>query len=355
MVHSAVVRQVFVVLAVFALASPCACSPREVAPTEALPPLPRAGAATLADAERLDTESITKEDAADLTGALATATNALHIREQLPAADTIIARSLVRVAHLQWLLGRYVEAGAAIDRALPILERDDPDSAYVGSAVLVRAITMLHEHRYADAKPLLARALTLLKPAGTAFAMDYLEAMDDMGLVYKAQGDTERALNLYVDALAFGENTFGKDSFKLASVVGNYGETLRRQGDYTRAVTTLERAIRLAERAYGPDSRHAAADINNLAVAYQQQGNLAGAEPLFRRALSITERDMGPDDVATAQEYMNLGNVLCQLGNATEGRPLYLRGLDVFERHLGPDDGETLAAKNTLNTLVSCR
>jgi tetratricopeptide (TPR) repeat protein len=155
------------------------------------------------------------------------------------------------------------------------------------------------------------------------------------GLLAESQGDANRAVAQYVEALKLDPNH--KNSlFHLGAL---YTQT----GHYNEAVTTWQR--------YMKATNYAPASYNNLALCYEQAGKLDEAEKTYRAGIAKDPADTscrlnyglmlarhGRMDDATAQlqtvctpaevQY-NLGSVFEQQGNKEEARRRYQRALEL--------------------------
>ena len=76
----------------------------------------------------------------------------------------------------------------------------------------------------------------------------------------------------------------------------------RAQGRYAEAEPLSNRALAISEKALGPEHPDVASTSEQPRGALQAQGRYAEAEPLHKRALAIGEKALGPEhpDVATA-------------------------------------------------------
>ncbi|MBV8234437.1 MAG: tetratricopeptide repeat protein [Acidimicrobiia bacterium] len=101
-------------------------------------------------------------------------------------------------------------------------------------------------------------------------------------------------------ALALREQALGPDHPDTATCLHNLAALYDAQGRYAEAEPLRRRALAVHERALGPDHPATATSLNGLALLYDAQGRSAEAEPLYRRALAICEQALGPDHPHTA-------------------------------------------------------
>jgi CHAT domain-containing protein len=98
--------------------------------------------------------------------------------------------------------------------------------------------------------------------------------------VYGHLGRYAEAEPLLKRALAIREKSLAATDPQVATALSNLAELYRAQGRYAEAEPLWERALHIDEKALAPDDRHIATDLNNLALLYYVQGRYAEAEPL---------------------------------------------------------------------------
>jgi tetratricopeptide (TPR) repeat protein len=81
------------------------------------------------------------------------------------------------------------------------------------------------------------------------------------------------------------------------------------QGQYARAEPLYQRSLGICEKALGPEHPNVATSLNNLAGLYSDQGRYAEAEPLLQRSLSIREKALGPEHPNVALNINNLAGL----------------------------------------------
>src|SRR5271157_893836 len=151
-------------------------------------------------------------------------------------------------------------------------------------------------------------------------------------------------------ALAIREVALGLDHPDTAASLNNLAELLRARGRYEEAKPLYCRALAIHE-AQGPDRPNTAASLNNLAALLRDQGLYEEAEPLLRRALAIREVALGPNDPDTAASLNTLAELLRARGRYEEAKPLYCRALAIHEAQ-GPDHPNMAASLNNLRALL---
>jgi CHAT domain-containing protein len=108
--------------------------------------------------------------------------------------------------------------------------------------------------------------------------------LNNLALLYRAQGKVTDAEPLYKRALTIAEKTLGPDHSNVGMTLNNLAFLYESQGRYADAEPLYKRALAIGEEALGPDHPKVATLVNNLAELYQAQGRYAAALPLVRTA-----------------------------------------------------------------------
>ena len=82
------------------------------------------------------------------------------------------------------------------------------------------------------------------------------------------------------------EKTQGRDHSDVPRNLNNMALLYEAQGRYAEAEPLLTRALAIDEKAFGPDHRNVATVLNNLAALYDTQGRYAEAKELAEHALN---------------------------------------------------------------------
>ena len=96
----------------------------------------------------------------------------------------------------------------------------------------------------------------------------------------------------------------------VATALNNLALLYEAQGRRADAEPLYKRALAIEEKTLGLDHSYGAVSLNNLAVLYQARGRYADAEPLYKRALA-REKTLGPDDPDVAVSLINYSDLGC--------------------------------------------
>ena len=146
-------------------------------------------------------------------------------------------------------------------------------------------------------------------------------SLNNLAILYDAQGKYAETEPLYKRALAIAEKTLGPDHLQVAIFLNNLADLYRLQGRYAESEPLSKRALAI-EKVLGPDHPQAATTLNNLALLYQDQGQYEEAELLYKRSLAIREKALGPHHPEVATSLNNLAALYDAQGRYEEAEPL---------------------------------
>ena len=209
------------------------------------------------------------------------------------------------------------------------------------------AVLYQAQGRYAEAEPLYKRALAIREKALGPDHPDVGTRLNNLAGLYRAQGRYAEAEPLYQRALAIREKALGPDHPDVATVAQQPGRCCTGPRAATpRPSRSTSAPSPSARRRSAPTTPTSALALNNLAALYQAQGRYAEAEPLYQRALAIREKALGPDhpDVATVAQQPGRAVPDARAATPRPSRSIK-RALAIREKALGPDhpDVGTLA------------
>jgi CHAT domain-containing protein/tetratricopeptide (TPR) repeat protein len=248
--------------------------------------------------------------------------------------------------------GKYSEAEPVALRAVALAERlHGPDHLQVGTALNNLGLLYRAQGRYTEAEPIYLRYLGIREKAFGPDHPNVVTALNNLAVLYKVQGRFREAERLYKRSLAIREKVLGAESPHVGTLLGNLGQLYYSEGRYAEAEVLAKRDLAIRERAPGPDQLDLSRALNNLALIYDAQHRYADAEPLYKRALKISEAKLGPEHPDVSTTLSNLAVVYANLKRFSEAEELNLRALEITERQLGPDHPGMGIALNNLAVL----
>lgn len=241
------------------------------------------------------------------------------------------------LAALYRIQAKYAEAEPLLKRALAILEDVlGPEDQNVATSLNALAGVYAILGNFADAEKLYKRALAIQEKLLRPDEAEIANSLDGLALVYTVQSKYFDAEQLYKHALAIREKVFGPDHPAVANSLSSLALLYFGQVNYTKAEPLYHRSIRILEKTLGQDHPSLANSLSGLAGLYMRQGRRPQAESLFKRALAIQEKALGAEDSVVAGTLSALAWLNMTYGKYAEAESLYTRALAIDEKKLGP-------------------
>lgn len=143
------------------------------------------------------------------------------------------------------------------------------------------------DRRYADAKPLLTRALAIYAQAYGDTNLLSTNTRISLALVEFHIGNVEEAAKLYKSALNNGQNTLAPNSFETARILNDLAYLYFHQGKLQESCTFYEWAVASTEGAVGKNDPLLAACLKDYAQVLRGLGRTTEAANVETRAASI--------------------------------------------------------------------
>jgi tetratricopeptide (TPR) repeat protein len=175
------------------------------------------------------------------------------------------------------------------------------------------------------------------------------EAVELFAMVYKSQGQYDKAERLYNRALEGWEEKLGPRHPDTLNTVNSLAIVYRNQGRYDEAERLYGRALEGYKEKLGPTHPYTLYTVNGLALVYRNQGRYDEAEQLYGRALEGYKEKLGPTHPNTLYTVNGLALVYWNQGRYNEAEQLYGRALEGYKKKLGPTHPDTL---NTVQNLA---
>ena len=200
---------------------------------------------------------------------------------------------------------------------------------------------------YADALPESQAAVALAEKDE-----DKASAINELALLYDAQGHWIEAERLYRQALAINEKIYGPEHSEVAAILNNLAWLLKTTNRQTEAEPLMRQALAIDEKSFGSEHTVVAVHLSVLALLLQDTNRRVEAEPLLRRALVIVEKNYGPEHPKVAIRLNNLAQLLQATNRMTEAEPLMRRALAIDEKSYGPGHPDVAIDINNLAQLL---
>ncbi len=249
-----------------------------------------------------------------------------------------VERNLLDLGEVQRTEGKYGEAQASYEEALPLAEKDyGPGSIEVAEALDHSAELAKTLNDFAHGEQLLQRAMEIVQKKELADD-DPVSARikNDLGELYTQAGTPEKAEPLLRSALDARQkkNPASRETAESLEALGNL---LRRIGKESEAEPLFRQSVSLYGKVLGGEHPDYANALESLALFYvnRRQYDLAG--PLLQRVLEIREKVLGPEHHDVAVVLDNLGLLEFTANHFAKAATFYRRALRISEKLYGAD------------------
>jgi len=182
------------------------------------------------------------------------------------------------------------------------------------------------------------RGLALKEKVGDEYGM--APTFHDLGLVYQYKGNLDKAVEYHERSLAIVEKIGDEDG--MSRIFNSLGGVYQAKGEWDRAIEYYERSLAILEK--GGDEHGMAGTLNNLGNVYKAKGEWDRAIEYYERSLAIRKK-VG-DEHGMAPTFNNLGSAYKAKGEWERVIECYERNLAILEK-----GGDEHGMAGTLNNL----
>ena len=149
---------------------------------------------------------------------------------------------------------------------------------------------------YEEAMTLYKRALdSAVEQFGDSHP-DVATSYNNIGLVYKSQGNYAQALEYYNKALEIRLSMLGDSHPDVANSYHNIGYVYNKLGKYTRALENFNKALEIYLSAFGENHPNVFTSYCNIGITYYMQGLYSEAKVNLLKAVEIGKTFLNVDD-----------------------------------------------------------
>ncbi len=274
------------------------------------------------------------EKAADTDSYLSVKLGYTKVRERLVLAEDV-ARSVNR----------------RIKEMLGIGEWSKKDEAFLQSvSVLLNNMALVYKAQgdYEKALEYYDKALEVVERVLGSDHSDTATTYNNMALVYQKLGDYKKSLEYYEKAIDINEKTLGSNYPVTVAIYINIAVLYKTHGVYEKALEYYKKAQEISEKFLGSEQPYAAAIYNNMAVVYKLQGAYEKALEYYSKTLETSDGILGRDHPSTATTYNNMADVFYDQGEVKKSLEYYRKALKIRERVLGSNHPDTATTYNNI-------
>jgi serine/threonine protein kinase/Tfp pilus assembly protein PilF len=266
-----------------------------------------------------------------------------------PAVEAAIRRT---IGNTYSDLGLLTDAQKQLERAYELSRRAVGDQAADTLGTLNDlAVVYWAQGKYAAAGPLWSKLLETQRRVLGDQHLDTLGSMNNMAMADDSLGKYAEAEALYTEALATQRRTLGTENLATLTSINNLGLFYAKRGNYSAAEPLLSEALDVERRILGEEHPNTLTGMSNLARLYGEQGKYAMAAALLEKVLEVRRRVLGEEHPSTLIAMNNLGITYGNQGQYTQAEALLSKVLEVRLRVLGEKHLSTLISMNSLGII----
>jgi tetratricopeptide (TPR) repeat protein len=248
---------------------------------------------------------------------------------ELPLTEAQQGRVWEKRAGWRYRRGQPEAALEALRHAIDLLERVGDQ---LGVAMAYNNIGEVYraQGEYAQALEWYGKSVAITEKLGDQAGL--APTYNNIGFVYKARGEYDQALEWYGKSATITEKL--GDQASLATIYNNVGVAYKSRGEYAQALEWYGKSVAITEQL--GDHFMQAASYNNIGAVYFARGDYDQALEWYRKSVTILEK-LG-DQAGLATAYNNVGEVYRARGDYDQALEWHVKGLSITEK-LGDQAG----------------
>jgi serine/threonine protein kinase/tetratricopeptide (TPR) repeat protein len=253
------------------------------------------------------------------------------------------------IGNTYYLLGLYPQGETHLERARALFSRELGDS-HPDALSSVNNLALLYEAqgKYDKAEPLLRQVVEIRRNALGDEHADTLTYMNNLGLLYRAKGRLDLAEPLLTRVLEVRRRALGEEHPDTLASCNNLALLYESQGKYDQAVPLLTHTLNARHRTLGDEHPNTLTSLHNLAQVYRTLGQFALAKKMLVQALEGRRRVLGEDHPDTVTSLSGLALLYSMQRQFADAEKLFRQALDIRRRTLGEEHPQTLGSLTNL-------
>ena len=266
-----------------------------------------------------------------------------------PAEPAQLATSLSHFADLLTFQAEYPAAersyrqAIAVQYALPPERRDD---TALGASLFGLGNELENQGRFAEAEDMLRKALLLQQQRSGGPSEDTARTLQVLAWAVRER-DLNQAIPLMQSAVAMQRTLWGAQPYPdYAAAVNDLGLMYRDQGDFARSEPLLRESLAMLRRLLGEKHSELSFALENLALVQESKGDLDGAQLTLHQALAMQRELLGAVHPAVANTLNNLAFLIDAQGDVHGALATDLQSLEIYRKVFPGDNAEVARTMN---------
>lgn len=181
--------------------------------------------------------------------------------------------------------------------------------------------------------------------------VDVATTLNNIGRIHVQCDQFDQALGYYQDALRIRRVSLGTNSLDYAATAFNAGQSLHQKGDLNEAIELYHEFLRVATIKFGRSHRDVAVVLSGIAQIHQEQKNYDKALELYEESLAVGKAALGENHSEIAMLLNRLGNFHFERERLSDALKCYKRGLLIEKKVLPPDHPNIVVTYSNLGEI----
>jgi tetratricopeptide (TPR) repeat protein len=156
--------------------------------------------------------------------------------------------------------------------------------------------------------------------------------MNNLSELYKVRGKFAEAEPLLTKALETRRGLLGDEHPDTLESMRALGGLYRLEGRYAEAETLLNKALETRRRVQGAEHPETLGTLDDLAALRESEGEYAESEALLVSVLDARRRVLGPENPDTLDDMISLAEVRIELKKYADAEPLLREALSGYQK-----------------------
>lgn len=276
---------------------------------------------------------------AEYPGAEKAYREAIALQRALPPDrrdDVALARSLFGLGTELAAKGDSAGAERSLQDALALQKRVYPGANEDTARTLQALAWTINERSLTEALPLMQSAVDMQRTLwGAEPYPDYADALNDLGMLRRYQGDYDGSEQLLRESQAMYRRLLGDKHPEVAMSLHNLALVLELKGDLEGASSTFRQALAMRRELLGNVHPEVAQTLSELARVIDEQGDVRRAIDAQRESLGIYRKLFAGDNPDVARTMNVLGYFLMESGDYSAAETYLQEALQMRRRLFG--------------------
>ncbi len=261
---------------------------------------------------------------------------ALDIRNSMRAGNPAdLAVVLKDKAYILNQLSEYEKALSAVDEAIAIFEKQNPDDyfeelsdCYNYKASILRETSQFEEAIDAQEKSLALAYENFNGEINTSAAI----ALNNLAILLNKVGRYQEAIQRYEESYEMTLTLQGPDHPDIPVRLSNIAGTYYKLKDYEMADSLNHLAYNKFRELYGDYHNHTVSSLYNIANLYYSTARFQEAEEYYRKVIEADRKNFGDEHTYLADDYTQLGKLKIELQDFDKAIVLFQQAEQIYNK-----------------------